>query len=140
MPAASLNWTDLLTKSVDATYPVTDKLMALVSDAELDWKPATGQNWMTTGQLLMHLTSACGFCCQGFVTGDWGRPEGASIEDMPHEDMLPRAEKMPTIASVAEARRLLAADRELAERMLAEAGEDRLATEMSRSIIRPSHW
>ncbi len=47
---------------------------------------------------------------------------------MTHEDMLPKAEKMPTIASVAEARRRLAADHELAAEMLAEASEQRLQT------------
>ncbi len=128
-----MNWTSTLTRAIEATYPTTDSLMAMVSDDDLDWKPATGSNWMTTGQLLMHLTTSCGLCFQGFVTGDWGMPEGVDVSDMPKEDMLPPAEKLPTIASVAEARRLLTADRELAGRMLADAGEDRLHSEMLRA-------
>ena len=89
---------------MEYTYAVTDKLMGMLNDDDLGWKPATGDNWMTAGQLLMHLTSACGMCCKGFVTGDWGMPEGESFEDMPHEDMMPKADKLPTIDSVAAAR------------------------------------
>ena len=128
-----MTWTDLITQGIEENYRVTDALMAMVGDADLGWKPAPGSNWMTTGQLLMHLTSACGLCCKGFVTGDWGMPEGVSYEDIPAEEMLPQAEALPTVESVAEARRLLAADRELALRMIEEAGEERLATEMSRA-------
>ena len=36
-----------------------DKLMGQVDPGSLDWKPATGSNWMTVGQLLQHLTNAC---------------------------------------------------------------------------------
>ena len=133
IPSPALSWTDLLTKATDEAYPVTDKLMALVTDEDLDWKPTDGQNWMTTGQLLMHLTTACGFCFQGFVTGDWGLPDGVSFEDIPKDEMMPPAEKMPAVTSVAEARRLLTADRELCARMLAEAGETRLHSEKSRA-------
>jgi len=128
-----MKWTDLLTTSIDETYRVTDSLMTMVDDAELDWKPATGKNWMTTGQLLMHLTTACGFCCQGFVTGDWGMPEGVQMQDLPPEQMMPPAEALPAVGSVAEARELLAADRELAHRMVRQAGEERLETEQTRA-------
>jgi len=125
-----MTWTDLVTASMNETYKVTDNLMAMLSDDELDWKPATGSNWMTNGQLLSHLTNACGLCCQGFVTGDWGMPEGMDVSDIPPEEMLPPAEKLPSVESVAAARRLLTADMELGLRMLADAGEDRLENEM----------
>jgi len=121
-----MNWTELITSEIEATYPVADNLMAMLKDEDLDWKPATGDNWMTAGQLLMHLTSACGMCCKGFVTGDWGLPDGASFDDMPHEDMLPPAEKLPTVDSVAQARQALAEDKKTALAVLAEAGEDKL--------------
>jgi hypothetical protein len=130
-----MTWTDLLTDAVNQAYPPTDGLMALCRDDVLDWKPATGANWMTTGQLLMHLTTACGFCCKGFVTGDWGMPEGMDMSEMPEGEMLPPAEKLPTIDSVAEARRLLDEDRQVALRMIAEAGEERLDGEMM-----PAPW
>jgi hypothetical protein len=126
-----MNWTALLNAEVEDTYRATDALMAMVGDADLGWKPASGRNWMTTGQLLMHLTNACGFCCRGFLTGEWGMPEGgcegaADGEAMPMEAMLPPAEALPTIGSVAEARRLLAEDRQLALAMIREAGEAKL--------------
>ena len=122
-----MNWTQLLNTAVEENFKATDALMAMVGDADLGWKPASGRNWMTTGQLLMHLTNACGFCCRGFLTGDWGMPEGACEGgEMPAEAMLPPAEALPTIESVAEARRLLAEDRALALAMIKEAGEGKL--------------
>jgi len=124
-----MNWTELITSEMEATYAATDHLMAMLKDEELTWKPATGDNWMTTGQLLMHLTNACGMCCQGFVTGDWGLPAGASFDDIPPEDMLPPAEKLPTVDSVAQAREALAADKKTALAMLAEAGDENLETQ-----------
>ncbi|MBM4131157.1 DinB family protein [bacterium] len=125
-----MNWTALLNAEVEDNYRAADGLMAMVGDADLGWKPASGRNWMTTGQLLMHLTNACGFCCRGFLTGDWGMPEGdcegAPDQEMPMEAMLPPAEALPTIGSVAEARRLLAEDKQLALAMIREAGEAKL--------------
>jgi hypothetical protein len=84
---------------------------------------------MTMGQLLKHLADGCGAPFRGFVTGDWGMPEGMDVKDLAPEDMLPPAEKMPTIDSVAEAKELLAADKQLALDMLAKSGEERLAHE-----------
>lgn len=125
-----MNWTELLTGAMNETYKATAGLLNLVQDGELDWKPATGKNWMTTGQLLHHLTNACGFCCQGFATGDWGMPETVDMGDQPPEQLLPPAELLPAVTTVAEARRLLEADRVLALRVLEDAGEQRLDTEM----------
>jgi len=100
--------------------------MSLVKDDELGWKPTTGSNWMTTGQLLMHMTNACGFCCRGFLTGDWGMPEGVDPANMPEEAMLPPAESLPTAESVAQARAALEADRKIALESIETAGEERL--------------
>ena len=126
-----MNWTEMLNSSIEEIYPVTDGLMAMVEDADLDWKPATGENWMTMGQLLFHLTGSCGACCKGFVTDDWGMPEGTSIEDMSMEEMLPPAEKLPAVESVAQAREMLAADKAVALQMVAGAGEEDLASKMT---------
>lgn len=115
-----MKWSDLLKGNIEYSYGVTDKLLDLVDD--LGWKPATGSNWMTTGQLCMHIASACGSGFKGFITGDWGIP----VEDMKPEDMLPPAEKLPTVGSVAEAKKLLAEDKQLALKTLSEAGEDNL--------------
>ena len=66
--------------------------MDLVDDDHLEWKPSTGSNWMTMGQLLRHITEACGMSIRGFVTGDWGMPEGVDLSTLPPEEMLPPAE------------------------------------------------
>ncbi len=122
-----MNWTELLQKELDSTYNATETLLNLVEDDTLSWKPSTENNWMTVGQLLKHLTFACGEACQGFVTSDWGVPEGVDMSQMAPEDMLPSAEKMPAIESVAEAKRLLSEDKQVALDMLAKAGEEKLA-------------
>lgn len=124
-----MKWTELLHHEMKSQYAATDNMMALLQDKDLDWKPATGENWMTVGQLLLHLTQSCGWCCKGFVTGDWGMPEGAEPE-AGAEPQLPKAEQLPTIASVAAARQALAADRKVAFEMLETAGEEKLENEM----------
>lgn len=126
-----MKWTDLLKGNIEYTYGVTEKLLDEVDDSNLDWKPETGGNWLTTGQLCMHITNACGMGFKGFVTGEWGIPE----EDMKPESMLPPAEKFPTVGSVAEAKKLLAEDKQVALKMLAEAGEETLETKPT-----PAPW
>ena len=130
-----MNWTDLLKGEIEDAYKVTDALMELVDADQLGWKPATGSNWMTTGQLLHHLTNACGAAIRGFVTGDWGLPEGIDMSDLGPEEMLPPAEKMPSVSSVGEARQLLAEDKQVGLDALAQCSEERLATE-----IAPAPW
>ena len=82
-----MNWTDLLKAEIDDKFKATEGLLELVDDSMLGWKPATGENWMTMGQLLWHLPEACGFCMRGFVTKEWDMPEG----EPPPEGMLPPA-------------------------------------------------
>jgi len=113
-----MNWTELIKGEAEAEYRTTNGLLDLVDDNRLDWKPSTGQNWMTMGQLLKHITTSCGDGIHGFVTGNWGEP-------MPEE-----GSQLPTVSSAAEAKGLLAEDRQLALDMLTLAGEDRLANEM----------
>jgi uncharacterized damage-inducible protein DinB len=126
-----MNWTELLTGSIEYTYGTTQKLLDLVDDDKLDWKPSTGTNWMTMGQLVKHLTDACGAPCKGFVTGDWGFPAGADPSKIPADQMLPTAERLPAVASVAEAKKLLEQDKKLALAMLAEAGESNLENKIA---------
>ena len=130
-----MNWTELLKGGIEYNYAVTEKLMKMVDDTHIGWKPSTGSNWMTTGQLLRHLSDACGVPCKGFVTGDWGMPPDVDPSQMKPEDMLPPAEKMPTVTSVAKALELLAEDKALAHRMVDQAGEERLAGEVA-----PAPW
>jgi uncharacterized damage-inducible protein DinB len=127
-----MNWTELLKAEIQSAYTTTDKLLALVDDDALEWKPSTGRNWMTTGQLLRHITEGCGVAFRAFITGDWGLPEGTDISEM---TQLPPAEKLPTLESVAEARRLLEQDKQLAFEMLASRGDEELARDKA-----PAPW
>lgn len=128
-----MNWMELLRSQIERTYGATMRLLDLVEDASLGWKPSTGTNWMTTGQLLMHITTACGACFRGFVSGDWGLPAGVQADDLSSEEMLPPADKLPAVENVAQAKRLLAEDKRLALDMLAESGEERLANTTARA-------
>ena len=38
--------------------------------------------------------------CRGFVTGDWGMPEGFDPSNLKPEEMLPPVEKMPSISKL----------------------------------------
>ena len=120
--------TELLNRQVDDVYRATDGLMAMVDDADLDWRPASGDNWMTTGQLVKHLETACGFIARGFVTGDWG-PVMAEMEEAGDGSPTVDAGSMPSTPSVAASREALAADRALTLSTIEQAGEERLANE-----------
>jgi len=125
-----VNWRELLTEEIEYGYAVADKVMSLVDDDRLAWKPATGDNWMNTGQLLKHITTACGPSFKGFVTGEWGMPA-----DMKPEDMLPPAEAMPTVDRVATAREALAADKRLTLDVLASVSDEDLSNKPA-----PAPW
>lgn len=119
----------LLREDAAAMYGAAEGLFGLVDEAALDWKPSTGSNWMTVGQLLLHCTDACGKSWRGFATGDWGMPVDPS--EVSQEEMMPSAEKMPSVSNVSEARELLAADKALAMKVLDDISEDRLENERS---------
>lgn len=123
-----MNWTGLLKAEIEDAYHATEGLLKLVDRDSLGWKPATGSNWMTVGQLLEHLTTACGAGMKGFVTGDWGMPE-ESVAGMP------TAETMPAAKSVAAVKRKLAADKALALEMVEKAGERSLGNRAT-----PAPW
>ena len=125
----AVNWTDLLKEQLEAIYGATQKLFQLVDSDKLSWKPETGNNWMTTGQLLMHCTNACGFCCKGLATGDWGEMS----TDMESGDMLPAAEKLPTVESVEQAIKLLEEDKQLTLSCIAETGEEDLQNKVTKA-------
>ncbi len=133
-----MNWTQLLVSEIEINYSTTDALMAKVPEDSLPWKPPWGDNWMTTGQLLHHLSNASGAGCQAFLTGDWGLPPGKSFEDLSAAERSPPAAAFPSAASVAEARRLLAEDKELALKMIGMAGDHDLSTHTLASPWKPS--
>ena len=122
-----MNWTQLLTNEIETAYRTTAGLIDEVDPNSLEWKPGSGSNWMTVGQLLKHISEACGAGCKAFVTGDWGLPPGVKAEDLSPEEMLPPAERLPTIRSVDEAKEALAKDRDLALQMVRQVGESDLA-------------
>ncbi len=124
-----MNMRGLLSSSLEYNYAVSERLMRRVNDAELNWKPATGKNWMTTGQLLFHITESCGLCYKGIVTGEWNLQEGGT-EETRVEDTMPTAEKMRTVSSVQEALDLLAADKKVAVEMLATASDEDLENKL----------
>lgn len=113
-----MDWDALLRSELEDAYRAADALIARVEDDQLGWEPATGQNWMTTGQLLEHTATACGAVFRAFVTGDWRQPDGSSLTEMPPEEMLPPADKMPAAGSVEAARQALAEDKQTALAML----------------------
>jgi hypothetical protein len=126
-----MNWTQLLKSEIENTYATALGLLDRVSSDSLDWKPNSGANWMTVGQLLQHISNACGASFKGFVLGDWGFPADMKMEDLSPEEMLPPAEKMPRIESVEKARKLLLEDKALALQMIDQAGEDALANRVA---------
>ncbi len=122
-----MNWTELIQSEIESAYSAAEKLVSKANDQMLGWKPSTGSNWMTTGQLLMHLSSSCGQPFKGFITGDWGFPKDVDPSKMSPEEMLPPAEKMPAVGSVAEAQKLLRQDKKNALESLAKCSERDLA-------------
>jgi len=132
-----MRFTDVLKNDMNAAYKATDGLMSMCDDSMLGWKPASGANWMTVGQLLKHITEACGWCCKAFVTGDWGMP--ASGDGKPEEMTMPTAASMPSVASVAEARKALAADKRTAFATIKKVGERGLSTKKAIAPWDPKH-
>jgi hypothetical protein len=120
--------TEMLQADALQAYSAAEGLIKLVDEDKLSWKPATGKNWMTTGQVLKHCTEACGTGIKGFVTGDWNFHPDTSTSDTKTEEMLPPAEKLPTVSSVREALELIEKDKQTALKYLTEAGEANLLT------------
>ncbi|MFH0992684.1 MAG: DinB family protein [bacterium] len=114
----------VLLEEAKTTYAITEKLFRRVTDADLLWKPTTGKNWMTLGQLLMHCANfGCGKAIQGFVKGDWGMPEAVEPVDLNAEQHVPPVAMLPSVENVKQALELLMNDRNLALRCIEETEE-----------------
>lgn len=114
----------VLREEAQTTYAITERLFRRVAGSELSWKPTSGRNWMTVGQLLMHCACfGCGKAVQGFVTGDWGMPEAARPEDLDAEQHVPPVEVLPSVESVEQALKLLEKDRNLTLRCINDVKE-----------------
>jgi len=124
-----MKWSEFLKSELDSTYSLTKKMMDLADGLDLNWKPSSENNWMTNGQLLMHLTNACGASFQGFVTGDWGFPAKYKAEKLPAQEMLPAAETLPSVKSITEAKELIEKDYNTAVEMLGRCSDEKLENE-----------
>ena len=132
-----MSWTESLRMDIEDVYRATEHLLGFVDEESLDWKPGTGNNWMSMGQLMLHLATVCGPGFRGFVTGDWGLPKGVTAEEKASEDIATQAVEFDSISGVKETRKLLTADKELALRMVQEASEQNLASRMVRAPWAP---
>ncbi len=125
----SITLKNVLFEEAERIYTITENLFRRVTDSDLWWKPTTGKNWMTVGQLLMHCASfSCGKAIQGFVKGDWGMPEGVESMDLDDAQHVPPATVLPGVENVEQALELLANDRSLALRHIKDAKESELLT------------
>jgi uncharacterized damage-inducible protein DinB len=122
-----MNWRELLEQQIEAAYSVTERLVRMFEEQDLSWKPADTNNWMTTGQLLLHLGQSCGVPMKGFTTGQWDMPSHSDIEAAEPATKLPPAEKLQSVNSIGEALELLAADRRLALEAVGRSSEQDLS-------------
>ncbi|NTV98166.1 MAG: DinB family protein [Chlorobiaceae bacterium] len=130
-----MNWHDLLLNQIDSAYNVAEKLVNLLDEKDLSWKPSEANNWMTTGQLLYHMGHSCGVPVKGFATGQWDMPSHENISESKPETSLPPAEKLKTVDSLGEALKMLADDKKTAIDSINACSEDDLAGKPS-----PAPW
>ncbi|TLU84653.1 MAG: DinB family protein [Chlorobium sp.] len=130
-----MNWHELLLQQIEDTYNVSERLIRLLEEKDLSWKPSEGNNWMTTGQLLFHLGNSCGIPMKGFATGEWAMPAHSDINEAKPESSLPPAEKLKSVNSLDEALKLLDADKKLAVESVGYCSEEDLAGKPS-----PAPW
>ncbi|MFW6302978.1 MAG: DinB family protein [Candidatus Sumerlaeota bacterium] len=122
-------WKELIAREMETTYHATEGLMDLVDDDKLDWKPSEHNNWLTTGQLLSHITDACGSGMRGVLRDDWRMPEEMKSDKVDPETKMPTAEAYTSVESLEETKRLLAEDKILSREILDECDEEALASE-----------
>ncbi len=123
-----MNGHELLQQQINETFTVSERLIKLLDEKDLSWKPSETNNWMTTGQLLFHLSQSCGIPIRGFITGQWAMPAHSDMNDKKTEHKLPPAEKLQTVTTVAEALSMLAADRNVALEALNLCSEEDLSS------------
>ena len=130
-----MKWKELLSDEIVYSYTVTDHLISLVRDDELDWKPEHGSNWMSMGQLLMHMTDACGSTFEGLISGAWDIREEFPVNELEPRQIFPPSYKLPSVNRVADARKLLANDKKLALKSLKKCSEEDLTRKYA-----PAPW
>jgi len=123
-----MTFAEVLKSQINDTYRVTDALISTVEDTDLGWSPSQGDNWLTLGQLLLHLTVSCGIWCKGFATGEWDDAGDVDHTQIPEGESLPRATAYRSVDSVQAAREALARDRALAIQVINQANDETLLT------------
>jgi len=108
-----MSWKAILIEQVKDAYRAAEGLLEFVEDEHLSWKPESGENWMTVGQLLNHMADACGLMFRGFITGTWEFEEG-----------------LEAVKTAAEGRDKLAADKAVALELLGNLSDNDLTTRM----------
>jgi hypothetical protein len=111
-----MSWKEILIEQVKDAYRASEGLLDLVEDELIDWKPKSGDNWMTTGELLGHMADACGFMFKGFITNEWAF-EGS----------------FAPVKTVSEGKAKLASDKQLAFDLLADLTDDDLVNRMAQA-------
>lgn len=125
----------VLLEEAEKAYKTTDKLFRKVDDRELSWKPDSGKNWMTMGQLLMHCANyGCGLAVKGFIKGDWGPVVEESADGHSEAQQLPKAEDLPYVDNVEQAIKILEDDKILALSCIREVQEEEL---LSKRMVAP---
>jgi hypothetical protein len=109
-----MNWHELLQQQIEESFNVAERLVKLLNEKDLSWKPSETNNWMTTAQLLFHLSQSCGVPIKGFTTGEWEMPAHSDMHDKKTEKMLPPAEKLQSVKSLDEAFKRLETDKKIA--------------------------
>lgn len=128
MKNTSITLKQILLDETQNIYGITGKLFKKVTNDDLVWKPASGTNWMTTGQLLMHCANfGCGKAVRGFVRGDWGLAEN-DTENIDVKQHVPPVSVLPAVQCVKEACYLLEQDKILAVSCINEVKEEELLT------------
>jgi len=135
LPKKTMNWKELLTQKTEHAYRGLTHLVGLCSDNELSWKPDEENNWMTTAQLLYHAAHSGGKPMMGFASGSWGSHEHVDSDKEKSKKMMPPAMAMPFVSSIAEALRLIEADKKLAIETIAGVSEEDLAAKPA-----PAPW
>jgi len=128
-----MSWKEFLKAEADDVYRSAAGLIDLCESAVLDWKPQSGSNWLTVGQLLLHITNACGSIARGFDTGVWDMTgQGLDPNHKPAEgEFMPPAEAHLGVESLDEARERLAADKATFLKVIEGISEERLQNERS---------
>ena len=122
-----MNWKQLLEQQLEAAFKVAERLVRLLDEKDLVWKPTEGSNWMTTGQLLLHMGKSCGVPLKGFATGDWVMPAHSDMnEKNAGKKMPPPAEQLQAVSTIDEALKLLSFDKTLAFEALNYCSEEEL--------------